>query len=66
MKLQIATRKSTGTRYFYSTAMVFGRKRYTADCSSACVGNDALAITWHPTLSEARKTAEDRGTLELA
>lgn len=66
MQLKIATTKATGLRYFYSTRTIFGRRNYTADCSAACVGADAIKPTWHKSLSEARKTAEARGTLELA
>ena len=55
--------RNPGFRYYYGTQRVHGQIRYTADCSGACVGSDALKATWHTSLTEARKTAAERGTL---
>jgi hypothetical protein len=66
MILKTATYKPTGFRYFYSVKRMWGATYYTADCSFACVGPDAVKLTWHKTLAEARKTAEERGTLTAA
>lgn len=65
MRLFEATNKATGMRYFYSVRRVFGRKQYTADCTSACAAPGAEhKPTWHQSLSEARQAAAARGTLE--
>lgn len=63
MTLKIATHKPTGLRYYYETSIIFGRIRYTADCSADCYGPGAVKQTWHSSLTKARKTAQERGTL---
>lgn len=66
MILKIAISKQTGFRYFYTERTIFGRKQFSADCSSACVGEGALKATWHNSPKLAREMAAERGTLEAA
>lgn len=61
MRIYEATIRATGRRYFYSTRRIFGRVQYTAEVAEPSTYRPA----WCATLTEARKIAEQRGTLAI-
>lgn len=62
MNLKSAKTKD-GTRYYFEMKRAFGAVRYTADCAGICFGPDGYKRTWHVSLTDARKAAQERGTI---